>query len=115
MRGGATEPEIEAPVHTVVAALGHPVIRRAASVAANDLRRETPILLRQDDGTLLEGVVDLAFRDQAADFNGWTVVDFKTDREFELYRSEYTAQVAYHAQAIEKATNSSVSEILLVI
>jgi ATP-dependent exoDNAse (exonuclease V) beta subunit len=112
---GATEPEIEAAVHTVVAALAHPVMRRAASVGASDLRRETPIHLRRDDGTLLEGVVDLAFREEAADFNGWTVVDFKTDREFELCRAEYTAQVAYYAQAIEKATNSSVSGILLVI
>ena len=32
-----------------------------------------------------------------------------------LYRAEYTAQVALYAQAIEKATNSSVSGILLVI
>ena len=61
-----------------------------------------------------EGVVDLAFREEAADFE-WTVVDFKTDREFELNRAEYTAQVAYYAQAIEKATNSSVSGVLLVI
>jgi ATP-dependent exoDNAse (exonuclease V) beta subunit len=112
---GATEPEIEAAVETVAAALAHPVMRRAANVAASDLRRETPILMRREDGTLLEGVVDLAFREEAADFDGWTVVDFKTNREFELSRSEYTAQVAYYAQAIKKATNSSVSGILLVI
>ena len=112
---GATEPEIEAAVHTVVAALAHPLMRRAASVAASNLRRETPILLRREDGTLVEGVVDLAFREEAADFTGWTVVDFKTDREFELGRAEYTAQVALYAEAIEKATNSSVSGILLVI
>jgi ATP-dependent exoDNAse (exonuclease V) beta subunit len=59
-------------------------------------------------------VVDLAFREEAADFE-WTVVDFKTDREFELHHTDYTAQVALYAQAIEKATNSSVSGILLVI
>jgi ATP-dependent helicase/nuclease subunit A len=111
---GATEAEIEAAVHTVVAALAHPIMRRAASVAASDLRRETPIFLRRQDGTLLEGVVDLAFREEAADFE-WTVVDFKTDREFELHHTDYTAQVALYAQAIEKATNSSVSGILLVI
>ena len=111
----ATEPEIEAAVHTVIAALAHPLMRRAASVVASNLRRETPILLRREDGTLVEGVVDLAFREEAADFTGWTVVDFKTDREFELRRAEYTAQVALYAEAIEKATNSSVSGILLVI
>ena len=72
-------------------------------------------MLRRDDGTLVEGVVDLAFREEGPDFAGWTVVDFKTDREFELGRAEYSAQVAIYAEAIEKATNSSVSGVLLVI
>jgi ATP-dependent exoDNAse (exonuclease V) beta subunit len=112
---GATEPEIEAARHTVSAALAHPIMRRAASVVAGNLRRETPILLRREDGTLLEGVVDLAFREETADFSGWTVVDFKTDQEFELGRAEYTAQVALYSEAVKKATNSSVSGILLVI
>jgi ATP-dependent helicase/nuclease subunit A len=111
---GAIDTEIEAAVHTVVATLAHPVMRRAASAALTNLRRETPIFLRREDGTLVVGVVDLAFREEAADFE-WTVVDFKTDREFELNRAEYTAQVAYYAQAIERATNSSVSGVLLVI
>ena len=62
---------------------------------ASDLLRETPILLRREDGT----VVDLAFREEAADFNRWTIVDFKTDRELGLFRAEYTAQVAYYAQS----------------
>ena len=69
-------------------------MRRAASVVASNVRRETPILLRREDGTLLEGVVDLAFREEGPDSAGWTVVDFKTDREFELGRTAYTAQVA---------------------
>jgi ATP-dependent exoDNAse (exonuclease V) beta subunit len=112
---GATESEIEAAVHTIVAALEHPIMRRAASVAASDLRRETPILLRREDGTLVEGVVDLAFREEAADFTGWTVVDFKTDRELELHRAEYTTQVALYAEAIGKATNSSATGILLIV
>jgi ATP-dependent helicase/nuclease subunit A len=110
---GATEPEIEAAVRTVAAALAHPVMRRAANVATCDLRRETPILMRREDGTLLEGVVDLAFREEAADFDGWTVVDFKTDREFGLFRAEYTAQVAYYAQAIKKATSPQQTESCL--
>ena len=111
----ATETEIEVAVRTVVGVLGHPIMRRAASVAASDLRRETPIFLDREDGTLLEGVVDLAYREEAADLTEWTVVDFKTDREFELNRAEYTAQVAYYTQAIEKATSSSASGVLLVI
>ena len=79
-------------------------MRRAASVDLMNLRRETPIILRRQDGSLVEGVVDLAFREEAADFE-WTAVDFKTDREF-----DYTAQVALYAQAIEKATESSVRD-----
>jgi len=112
---GATEAEIEAAVDTVVAALAHPVMRRAASVAVSDLRRETPIFLRREDGTFLEGVVDLAFREERGESTEWKVVDFRTDRELELRRAEYTAQGALYAQAIEKATNSLVSGILLVI
>ena len=112
---GATKPEVEAAVHTVIAALAHPVMRRAAAVAASNLRRETPVLLRREDGTLLEGVVDLAFQEETADFTGWTVVDFKTDREFELGRTAYTAQVALYAKAIERATDSTVTGVLLVI
>jgi ATP-dependent helicase/nuclease subunit A len=46
------------------------------------LRRETPVLLTLDDGSLVEGVVDLTFREDTPDFIGWTVLDFKTDREF---------------------------------
>jgi ATP-dependent exoDNAse (exonuclease V) beta subunit len=112
---GATEAEIEAAMQTITAALAHPIMRRAASVAASNLRRETPILLRWEDGTLLEGVVDLAFRDETADFDGWTVIDFKTDGEFERHRGEYTTQLALYADAIRLATNSPTTGILLVI
>jgi ATP-dependent helicase/nuclease subunit A len=89
-------------------------MRSAAGVTASHLRRETPVLLRQEDGTLIEGVVDLAFREEDT-AKGWTVVDFKTDREFELRQSEYTAQVAFYAEAIGKATKASTKGILLVI
>ena len=58
---------------------------------------------------------DLAFQEETADFTGWTVVDFKTDREFELGRTAYTAQVALYAKAIERATDSMVTGVLLVI
>jgi ATP-dependent exoDNAse (exonuclease V) beta subunit len=111
---GATAPEIEAAANTVVAALAHPIMRRAASVDPTYLRRETPIFLRRKDETLVEGIVDLAFREEAADFE-WTVVDFKTDREFELHHAEYTAQVCLYAEAIQRATNSPAEGVLLVI
>ena len=89
----ATEEEVEAAIATVGAALAHPILRRAAASAGKgELRRETPVLLRRDDGSLVEGTVDLAFYEDTSDFAGWTVVDFKTDREVEAI-SVYIAQV----------------------
>ena len=101
----ATEAEVEAAVETVVSALAHSLMRRAAAVGASNLRRETPVLLRREDGMLLEGVVDLAFREGEGSCASWTVVDFKTDREFELYRGTYTAQVALYAEAMGTAAD----------
>lgn len=111
----ATKEEIDAAVITVGDALSHPLIRRAAALSLGSIRREVPIILRRDDGTLAEGVVDLAFLEEGPDFAGWTVVDFKTDREFELGRPEYSGQVALYAEAIERATSAMARGILLVI
>jgi hypothetical protein len=72
----ATAGEIDATVKIVRRALQHPLLRRAARAKA--VRRETPIQHYRDDGTLIEGVVDLAFQDTTPEFDGWIVVDFKT-------------------------------------
>ena len=78
----ATDEEVRAAIATVGATLAHPILRRAAASASKGrLRRETPVLLRRDDGTLIEGAVDLAFYEDTSDFAGWTVVDFKTNRD----------------------------------
>ena len=45
----------------------------------------------------------------------WTVVDFKTGREFEANRSEYAKQVSLYATAIETATKLPTRGVLLVI
>jgi ATP-dependent exoDNAse (exonuclease V) beta subunit len=113
---GATENEIRAAIQTVGAACGHPILRRAAiSAKKGQLRRETPVMMRLEDGTLVEGVVDLAFREDTADFAGCTVVDFKTDREFEKSSREYTSQVRIYADAVAAATNCVARGILLVL
>jgi ATP-dependent exoDNAse (exonuclease V) beta subunit len=103
------------PFSTVADALSYPLIRRAAALSPKKLRREVPIMLRLDDGTLAEGIVDLAFLEEGSAFTGWTVVDFKTDLEFESGRIEYSAQVALYVEAIEKATNSTARGILFVV
>jgi ATP-dependent helicase/nuclease subunit A len=113
---GATEAEITAAVATIGRVLRHPVLRRAARSTGNGgLRRETPVLLRLDDGSLVEGIVDLAFRDDTPDFAGWTVVDFKTDREFEDSSNRHIAQVRVYSKAVAAATNSPTRGVLLVI
>ena len=69
------------------------------------------MLLRRDDGELLEGVVDLAYRDG----DMWTVVDFKTDRELGEHRAEYERQVALYAEAITRATGEKARPVLLIV
>ena len=87
---GATEEEINAAVVAVRATLRHPLIRRAAgSAMKGEMRRETPVLIALDDGSLVEGVVDLVFKEDTPDFVGWTVIDFKTDREFAASSDQY--------------------------
>ena len=73
------------------------------------------MLLTLDDGTLAEGVVDLAFREDAADFAGWTVVDFKTDREFAASSARHIAQVGLYSKAVQMATASPARGIVLVL
>jgi ATP-dependent exoDNAse (exonuclease V) beta subunit len=55
----ATQEEIRAAVVTVATALRHPLLRAAARADRANIRRETPVLLTLEDGTLAEGVVDL--------------------------------------------------------
>ena len=63
-------------------------------------------MLTLDDGSLVEGVVDLAFHENTPDFAGWTVVDFKTDREFEASSARYIAQVRVYSEAVGATTGS---------
>jgi len=112
----ATEKEIDAAVTAVAAALAHPIMRRAAAeTGAGDVRRETPVLLHCEDRTLVEGVVDLAFRQETSDFDGWAVVDFKTSREFEANQAKYTVQVGLYVEAIHRATRLPTKGTLLIL
>ena len=109
----ATRGEIDAAVATARAALKHPLMQRAATALA--VRRETPIQHKCQDGILIEGVVDLAFEEASPDFDGWTVVDFKTDREIEKAENQYRAQVAAYVEAVRIATASPARGFLLVV
>jgi len=111
---GASDAEVAAAAAAVVAALAHPLLERAARSSA--LRRETPLVLARDDGSLVEGIVDLAFREESDAGPRWTVVDFKTDRELhEERRGLYATQVGLYVEAISRATGESAEGRLLVV
>jgi ATP-dependent exoDNAse (exonuclease V) beta subunit len=105
--------EIAAAIDTTSRVLGHQLLERARNADRLGLcRRETPLTCTLDDGTLVEGIVDLAFEEQAS----WTVVDYKTDRELAADGEErYKRQVALYATAIAQATGRSAVGVLVRI
>lgn len=107
---GATEDEVTAARDVVAAALAHPLLARAR--AATRLEREVAVMHREDDGTIVEGVVDLAFFEEGA---GWTVIDFKSDLDMGDRRDAYARQVAIYARAIAAATGAPAKGALLSV
>ena len=95
----------------VVAALRHPLFARArAAQARGRLRRETPLAFLDARQAIVEGVIDLAFEEDA----GWVVVDFKTDYELTgVPLDTYRRQVALYAAGIARATGRPATGILL--
>jgi len=106
---GATAHEVESAGEVTQAVLGHPLMARARESARQGrCRRESPVTLSME-GTLLEGVADLAFLEG----DTWTVVDFKTDRELETRLEDYRKQVGIYAEAIALATGQKAEAILM--
>jgi ATP-dependent helicase/nuclease subunit A len=110
---GATPEEEKAAALAAAAALGHPLLLRAAKSA--DCRRETELFHRLPDGTLLEGVVDLAFAEiEAGGATAWTVVDFKTDAAPGA-EPKYREQLSLYAAAIAAATGCAARAVILAV
>jgi ATP-dependent helicase/nuclease subunit A len=109
----APEVEVEAAADATVRALLHPLLRRAER--AGVCRREAPIVTRMPDGSLVEGVLDLAFRDMDAQGALWTIVDFKTDIDIASRLKEYERQVSLYAQAVTVATGERAEGVLLLL
>jgi ATP-dependent exoDNAse (exonuclease V) beta subunit len=103
--------ETAAAAATVERTLGHDVLRRArAAEVRGACRRETPVTLVADDGTLIEGVVDLAFEEDHV----WTVVDYKTDRELRIVdEGQYQRQVALYTSAVAQATGRKTTGVII--
>ncbi len=120
---GASAEEQAAAVEAVGRALAHPLLRRAAAAAVvGECRRETPLAVRLEDGTLVEGVADLAFVDRAAQAEGettalptWIVVDFKSDADLAPRLAEYRTQVGLYALAIARATGAPAEGVILQV
>jgi ATP-dependent helicase/nuclease subunit A len=94
---GAKEEEVRAAIAAVSAALQHPLMRRAKAAAGRgECSRELPLTLRMEEGTLIEGVADLVFREG----DRWMVVDFKTDQELAKELERYRRQVSIYARTI---------------
>ncbi len=107
---GAPAGEAAAVEELVERALSHELFERAREAAGRgECRRETPITYRAEDDTIIDGVVDLAFRED----DRWVVVDFKTDRELSENLATYRRQVAWYARAIGSATGEETSAVLL--
>jgi ATP-dependent exoDNAse (exonuclease V) beta subunit len=102
-----TAEEAAAAARVVESALVHPFFQRVRR--SKRIRRETPVTHRQPDGTLLEGVVDLAFEEDGA----WVVADFKTDREIEDRLDDYRRQVSLYTAAVAAATGQPARGVLV--
>jgi ATP-dependent helicase/nuclease subunit A len=111
---GAPAEEWEAAVQAVERALRHPVMRRASN-ARESVRREVPVALPLSANRILEGVLDLAFREEVDGRSQWTVVDFKTDQEFGTRRAVYEKQVRLYTQAVHAATGEAARGVILVV
>jgi ATP-dependent exoDNAse (exonuclease V) beta subunit len=106
---GAPPEEVTAATAVVGAALAHPLMSHArAAWRAGRCRRETPVSVRVEDGTIVEGILDLAWEDE----QGWTVLDFKTDAELAGVLARYRRQISLYASVIARTTGRPVRRIL---
>ena len=103
-RHGATSEDCAAAAVAARAALAHPAM---AIPNGAKTYRELPVMVRLEDGTLVEGRIDLAWSDGTR----WTVVDYKTDRR----EKRNVAQLQLYGLALERATGLPVSGIVLEV
>ncbi|MEE2635655.1 MAG: UvrD-helicase domain-containing protein, partial [Acidobacteriota bacterium] len=109
---GATSEEVQAAADVARSVLAHPLFVGVRDASSRGLcRREVPVTMRSDDGLLVEGVIDLAFRLEGV----WVIVDFKTDKELETGLEVYRRQVQLYAQMVAQATGDLVRPILMQV
>jgi ATP-dependent exoDNAse (exonuclease V) beta subunit len=107
---GASRDEVDAACDSVRVALADRIFEAARQAAQQGrCRREVPIVWRDSEGLLIEGVIDLAFEQAGT----WTVIDFKTDEEFRGDEPAYRRQVGMYAAAINAANGAPVAALLM--
>ena len=114
---GATPHEIAAASQMVITAINHSIFQKseAGRHQTATLRREVPVVTRSADGSLVEGIVDLAFRDSTVDGQSWIVVDFKTDRNPTQAAAAYERQVSLYCHAITASTGLPCSGYIVAL
>ena len=101
-RHGASEVERDAAAEAARAALAAMLLPAGAK-----RYRELPVLVRLEDGTLVDGRIDCAWTDGER----WTVIDYKTDRR----EKRNVAQVQLYGLALQRATGLPVRGVVLEI
>jgi ATP-dependent exoDNAse (exonuclease V) beta subunit len=105
----APDEEVAAASAAVRSALGHPLMARAA-VAAR-CHRETPFLVEVEAGQIVEGTIDLLFKEDGR----WVVVDFKTDVDLEGLGEKYRLQLGWYLFAVQRMMRESAEGVLLSV
>lgn len=100
-RHGAGEVECAAAAQAASAALA----RVLELAGGHELQREVPLVVRLENGTLVDGRVDVMWRDGER----WTVVDYKTDRR----DARKVGQLQLYALGLQRATGAPVRAVVL--
>jgi ATP-dependent helicase/nuclease subunit A len=91
--------------------LAHDIMARARAAERRGVcRRETPVTCSMPDGTVVEGIVDLAFEEDGR----WVIVDYKSDRMIAADGEErYRRQIGFYMSAIRQATGLPATGVLV--
>lgn len=106
---GCPAHEVDEAVARVTEALAQAIFARIRAAAlVGRCYREWPVVMKAND-TAIEGVVDIVFEDEG----GWTVLDYKTDRDTAVDDRLYEHQVAIYAEAASRALGQPVSAAIV--
>ena len=106
---GATVEEMNEAREVVLRALRHPLVVRARNAAR--AHRELPVLLRIEDGQIIEGLIDVLFFEDGIAH----VIDFKTDLDIESGWQQYKWQIQWYGRAVADLTASPVACHILFV